>query len=59
LEPNLPEWLAIGKTIDFMLSENRDMPAAKRFFIKELSWLRDDFSNANKVLLYDFRSNTI
>jgi IS6 family transposase len=26
-----------GKTIDFMLSENRDMPAAKRFFIKALS----------------------
>ncbi len=26
-----------GKTIDFMLSENRDMPAAKRFFTKALS----------------------
>jgi transposase-like protein len=25
-----------GKTIDFMLSENRDMPAAKRFFTKAL-----------------------
>jgi IS6 family transposase len=27
----------MGKTIDFMLSENRDMPAAKRFFTKALS----------------------
>lgn len=26
-----------GKTIDFMLSENRDMQAAKRFFTKALS----------------------
>ncbi|WP_420851906.1 IS6 family transposase [Paenibacillus allorhizoplanae] len=26
-----------GNTIDFMLSENRDMPAAKRFFTKALS----------------------
>ncbi|OPH49330.1 transposase [Paenibacillus ferrarius] len=25
---------SMGKTIDFMLSENRDMPAAKRFFTK-------------------------
>jgi IS6 family transposase len=28
---------SMGKTIDFMLSENRDMPAAKRFFTKALS----------------------
>ncbi len=28
---------SMGKTIDFMLSENRDMQAAKRFFIKALS----------------------
>jgi len=27
----------MGKTIDFMLSENRDMQAAKRFFTKALS----------------------
>jgi IS6 family transposase len=27
----------MGKTIDFMLSENRDMAAAKRFFTKTLS----------------------
>jgi IS6 family transposase len=27
----------MGKAIDFMLSENRDMQAAKRFFIKALS----------------------
>ncbi|GFZ82615.1 IS6 family transposase [Paenibacillus marchantiophytorum] len=28
---------SMGKTIDFMLSENRDMQAAKRFFTKALS----------------------
>ncbi|TXK83989.1 IS6 family transposase [Paenibacillus sp. N3.4] len=28
---------SIGKTIDFMLSENRDMPVAKRFFTKALA----------------------
>jgi IS6 family transposase len=28
---------SMGKTIDFMLSENRDVSAAKRFFIKALS----------------------
>src|SRR4051794_25207874 len=28
---------SVGKMIDFMLSENRDMPAAKRFFTKTLS----------------------
>ncbi|OMF06971.1 hypothetical protein BK127_30560 [Paenibacillus sp. FSL H7-0331] len=28
---------SMGKTIDFMISENRDMPAAKRFFTKALS----------------------
>ncbi|GFZ82972.1 hypothetical protein GCM10008018_31150 [Paenibacillus marchantiophytorum] len=28
---------SMGKTIDFMLSENRDMPAAKRFFTKALT----------------------
>ncbi len=27
----------MGNTIDFMLSENRDMPAAKRFFTKALA----------------------
>jgi IS6 family transposase len=26
-----------GKTIDFMLTENRDVPAVKRFFLKALS----------------------
>ncbi|MNI02828.1 hypothetical protein D3C73_557180 [compost metagenome] len=46
---------SMGKTIDFMLSENRDMPAAKRFFtlkgIEALHMIRKGQANDNSTVL--------